>query len=136
MRTAQNPDLQQLLQMWRAGRVSLLAVVLNYVLSSVAAKLGAGVHSRSAFRSRCSRMCRSCSLRIVYGSLPSAAMRAHGSLCMRSAYTHRSHAADTLLRGTVLRGKCACLEQHAVNAACGSQTWERRCVSRWWKRRR
>lgn len=43
--TAQNPDLQQLLQMWRAGRVSLLAVVLNYVLSSVSTKLGAGTHS-------------------------------------------------------------------------------------------
>ena len=28
--------------MWRAGRVSLLAVVLNYVLSSVSTKLGAG----------------------------------------------------------------------------------------------
>ena len=39
---AQNPDLQQLLQMWRAGRVSLLAVVLNHVLSSVSTKLGAG----------------------------------------------------------------------------------------------
>ena len=44
VRAAQNPDLQQLLQMWRAGRVSLLAVVLNYVLSSVSTKLGAGAH--------------------------------------------------------------------------------------------
>lgn len=56
--TAQNPDLQQLLQMWRAGRVSLLAVVLNYVLSSVSTKLGAGAPGCRALCLCCTRTAR------------------------------------------------------------------------------
>ncbi|KAK9821609.1 hypothetical protein WJX81_006916 [Elliptochloris bilobata] len=37
----QSLDLRQLLHLWRAGRISLLAVVLQYVMSSVSTKLGA-----------------------------------------------------------------------------------------------
>lgn len=39
---SQNADTRQLLHLWYTGRASLLAVVLNYVLGNVSAKLGAG----------------------------------------------------------------------------------------------
>lgn len=84
MLKVQNPDLQQLLQMWRAGRVSLLAVVLNYVLSSVSTKLGAGAPPCRASCLCCtqSAKCLSCLLPPVLGSLLSAVCESYNCACV------------------------------------------------------
>ena len=103
MWAAQNPELQQLLQMWRAGRVSLLAVVLNYVLSSVSTKLGAGAPGSSALCLCCTQTssCGFLLTLIACGSLSICVCMSHINKCMHGAFMYCRHAPDLQPHGTL-----------------------------------